>query len=204
MTLAVDSVARMRHATPLDADFTASVLTEAFSADPLMGYLWPDADRPGFPAQGALREFMEAAFDVYLPHGHSYVVEGRGAALWSPPGIEPDTSAFSEIFMTYADPQILEAAGANFAAMHEVHPEEPHFYLAQVGASDAARGQGLGSAFLERVLSVCDNEGFLAHLEATTPRSQRLYARHGFKTVTEINFVPGVSLFPMTREPQPR
>ncbi len=192
----------MRHATPLDAGTAAAVLTEAFSADPLMGYLWPDTSQPGIPARETLREFMDAAFETYLPHGHSYVIDGQAAALWAPPGVEPDTSAFGEIFVTRADPEIFESARANFEAMHELHPEDPHFYLAQIGAVDAARGQGLGSILLDRVLAVCDNDGFVAHLEATTPRSQALYARHGFETVTEIVFAPGVSLYPMTRSPR--
>lgn len=202
MTLAVVSLARMRHATPLDADTAATVLAEAFSVDPLMGYLWPDAEHPGVPAQVALREFMYAAFEVYLPHGHLYVVDGQAAALWAPPGVEPDTSAFGEIFVTHADPEVFEPARVNFAAMHELHPEEPHFYLAQIGAADAARGRGLGSMLLDRVLSVCDNDGYLAHLEATTPRSQALYARHGFETLAEIEFAPGVTIYPMTRTPR--
>ena len=202
MTLAAVSLARMRHATPLDANATATVLTQAFSADPLMAYLWPDPEQPEFPSQRALREFMHAAFEAYLTHGHSYVIDGQAAALWSPPGIKPDTSSFGEIFATHANPEIFEPAVANFAAMHELHPEEPHFYLAQIGAADTARGQGLGSALLERVLLTCDNEGFLAHLEATTPRSKALYARHGFETVTEISFAPDVTLYPMTRTPR--
>ena len=192
----------MRHATPHDADAAATVLTEAFSADPLMAYLWPDPDRPEFPAQQALREFMRAAFETYLAHGHSYVIDGRAIALWSPPGIKPDTSPLGEIFVSHADPEIFEPARANFAAMHELHPEEPHFYLAQIGVADASRGQGLGSALLQRILLTCDNEGFLAHLEATTPQSQALYARHGFETVTEISFASGVALYPMTRTPR--
>ena len=192
----------MRHATPLDADTAATVLTEAFSADPLMAYLWPDPERPEFPAQQALRAFMHAAFEIYLAHGHSYVIDSQAAALWSPPGVKPDTSPLGEIFVTHADPEIFEPARANFAAMHELHPEEPHFYLAQIGAADTARGRGFGSALLERMLLTCDNEGFLAHLEATTPRSQALYERHGFETVTEISFAPGVALYPMTRTPR--
>lgn len=202
MTLAVVSLARMRHATPLDADTATRVLSEAFSVDPLMGCLWPDADRPGMPDPVALREFMAAAFEAYIPHGHTYVIDGQAAALWAPPGVEPDTSAFAEIFVAYADPDSFESSRANFAAMHELHPEDPHFYLAQIGAADTARGQGLGSILLDRVLSVCDSDGFHAHLEATTPRSQALYTRHGFETLTEIQFAPGVSLYPMTRTPR--
>ncbi len=202
MTLAVVSLAWMRHATPLDADTAAAVLAEAFSADPFMTYLWPDPDRPEYPNPVAVRAFMDTAFAAFIPLGHCYVIDDRAAALWSPPGIEADKAAVGEIFAEHGDPAIMETAAPKFAAMHECHPDQPHFYLADIGATDAARGQGLGSALIGRVLDVCDRDGFHAHLDATSRRSRTLYERHGFEVVEEIEFAPGVTLFPMTRSPR--
>jgi len=204
LTLAVVSLAGMRHATPHDADTAATILTEAFRTDPFMAYLWPDPERPNLPNPVAVRAFMETAFDAFIPHGHSYLIDDRAAALWSPPGIEADKAAVGEIFAEFGDPAIMETATANFAIMHDCHPDEPHFYLADIGATDAARGQGLGSALIERVLDVCDSDGFHAHLDATSRRSRSLYERHGFETVTELVFAPGVFLYPMTRPPRER
>jgi len=202
MTLAVISLPGMRHATPLDADTAATILTEAFSTDPFMTYLWPDPERPEFPNPVAVRAFMDTAFAAFISHGHCYVIDDRAAALWSPPGIEADKAAVGDIFAEYGDPAIMETAVPKFAVMHECHPDEPHFYLADIGATDAARGQGLGSALIERVLEVCDRDGFHAHLDATSKRSRALYQRHGFTLVEEIEFAPDVSLYPMTRTPR--
>ncbi len=190
-----------RHATPADSESLVTTLTEAFAVDPLMGHLWPDPDRPGFVQPAALAAFMRAAIDVYLPHGHTIHVPGRAVAVWTPPGVHADTTPLGEAVGEHTHPETREAAMGPFAEMFGLHPEEPYFYLAQIGAADAARGRGLGSLLLERTLASCDADGFLAHLEATTPRSRALYERHGFVQIAEIEFAPGVAVFPMTREP---
>ena len=70
-----------------------------------------------------------------------------------------------------------------------------------IGARSDARGQGLGSLLLEHVHAVCDREGIPAYLEASTPRSAALYARHGYEELDVIEFTPGVVLRPMLRPP---
>ena len=107
----------------------------------------------------------------------------------------------SGFFGARAIPERMEAAIPHFIEMAEWHPDEPHFYLQFVGARATARGQGLGSLLLERVLRICDAESIPAYLEATTPRSAALYARHGFEQLTTIRFADGVSLLPMLRPP---
>ena len=64
-----------------------------------------------------------------------------------------------------------------------------------------AQGQGIGSALLAAVLERADRDGFPAYLEASCPENQRLYERHGFVTVGELNVSDCPALYPMWRPP---
>ncbi len=191
----------IRHALPSDRDATTTVLVDAFRADPLWAHLFPAHDGDGARAD-ALGEFMGAEFDGLLRHGHVYLIEERAAALWTPPGIFSDDAPLGEIFDRHCRPETFQEAFGNFIEMGGYRPEVPHWYLAMVGATDAARGRGLGSALLRRVLDICDAENVVAHLESSNPRNVSLYERHGFEVVSEIEFAPGVIVRPMTRRPR--
>lgn len=190
-----------RHATPDDTGELIDTLVEAFLPDPFWAHFMPDADRDGFASEPALRDAMTAEAASYLLHGHTYLVDGRAAALWTPPGIRADDTALGEAFGRHVSASLIESTMPQFAELEECRPAEPHFYLHLIGARDRARGQGLGSLLLERVTRLCDDERITAYLEASTPRSGALYARHGFVQTAAIDFAPGVTLRPMVRTP---
>ncbi len=174
-------------------------LAEAFSADPLISWLFPGPDGRARPA--AIAAFMHAEVTGHQVHGHAYVIDDRAAALWAPPGASVDQSPLAEVMAEHADPSRLEQSVESFLHVLTSHPDEPHFYLAMIGARDDSRGQGLGSVLLERVLDTCDTEGLTAHLESSNIRNIGLYERHGFEVTAEVEFAPGVVLRPMTRLP---
>lgn len=60
------------------------------------------------------------------------------------------------------------------------HAADPHWCLVDIGASNAARGTGAGSALLKKRLSEIDTAGLPTELEATTDRSAALYEKFGF------------------------
>jgi GNAT superfamily N-acetyltransferase len=70
------------------------------------------------------------------------------------------------------------------------HPEEPHWYLDYIGVDPAAHGTGTGSALLGAGLQRADAAGDPAYLNAGSPRSRDLYARHGFEVVERVE-LPG-------------
>lgn len=190
-----------RHANPTDSDDLLTSLVEAFSTDPFWVHFMPDAQRPGFAALPGLTAAMTAEVAAYLTHGHTYIVDGQAAALWTPPGIHSNDDALNAAFGAHVAPELLEAALPLLIEMAECRPAVPHFYLHLIGARDTARGKGLGSLLLERITRICDAEGQPAYLEATTPRSAMLYARHGFVETSTIEFSPGVTLYTMLRDP---
>lgn len=192
----------VRHARPDDRQAAIDVLVEAFRADPMMALIIPEAGAPHLADESALRRMMEVEVDRHVVVGHSYVVDDRGAALWTPPGVDAAGDEFGALMGELMTPEIMEQTGEKFAEMMAWKPEEPHFYLHMIGASDRARGQGLGSAMLRRVLEMCDREAHPAYLEASTARSAALYARHGFEELDAIVFTEDAVLRPMLRRPQ--
>src|SRR5205085_6808403 len=57
-------------AVQADLDALTDTLTDAFSADPMMAWIYPDAST----RSEMLRPFMRLALDVSFPHGHVYSV----------------------------------------------------------------------------------------------------------------------------------
>jgi ribosomal protein S18 acetylase RimI-like enzyme len=65
------------------------------------------------------------------------------------------------------------------------HPVVPHVYLSSIGVLPEQRGRGVGSAILRHRLASADQSAHPVYLEASTPRNQKLYARHGFQPLGE-------------------
>ncbi|MFC6092609.1 GNAT family N-acetyltransferase [Saccharothrix lopnurensis] len=148
---------------------------------------------------GAGREEVPVDFaGVFLDHAlrehEVLVVEGpegiEGVSTWSPgPAAVPGVEGLPERLAT-----VLTATAAR-------HPEAPHLYLASMGVLPRHRGRGVGGAILRHRLARADADGQPVYLEASTPRSAELYARHGFRPLgPHIDLPPdGPRLRPMWR-----
>lgn len=193
--------ARVRIATRADETSVVDVITLGFSADPMARWSFPDPRTylEQFPT--LVRAFGGRAFD----DGTAYCVEGyAGAALWLPPGAEPDLEALDALIETHAPAHIKADANGVFDQMAVYHPTEPHWYLPMIAVDPARQGQGHGSALLREALVRCDRDGLLAYLESSNPRNITLYERHGFVVMGTIQVGSSPPLTPMSRQPRPR
>jgi ribosomal protein S18 acetylase RimI-like enzyme len=179
------------HLTPVaPADSRAAVLATlaaAFVSDPAVRALYPadadyDAHFPGFAEALGGRAFDAGIVDTYPA--------GLGAALWLPPGVEPDGAQMEAHLAATIPAERLAALAEGFAMQAALHPHEPHWYLPWIGVRPEAQGAGIGSILLRQGLARADSEEMPAYLEATDPRNAMLYARHGFE-VTGIVLAPG-------------
>ena len=183
-----------------DAAAVSAVLTAAFDDDPVFRWLAPDDEtRPAVD-----RAFFDLVVEILAAHEDSWTTEGEvaGAALWVPYGREAMSeergelfgAQMAELYAPYAD-RVEQLS----AAMAAVHPAEPHEYLWFLGVAPDRQGRGIGSRLLAPVLDRADRNGHPAYLEATSPRSRDLYARHGFVAATPIATPGGPPLWPMWR-----
>jgi ribosomal protein S18 acetylase RimI-like enzyme len=167
-----------------------------FAADPMARWAWPESSE----YLRTMPRFVNAFGGQAFEHGTAYVTEGaRAAALWLPPGVEPDEAEMGAIMEKTLRPEIAEDIGVVMKGMAEHHPLEPHWYLPVIAADPNWIGQGLGAVLMKHALRRCDEEGVAAYLESSNPRNISFYERHGFEIIGKIQSGSSPVLTPMLR-----
>lgn len=176
-----------------------SVITLAFSADPVARWANPD------PAAylSTMPEFVRAFGGRGFAHGSIDISEdGAGAAMWLPPGVEPDSERMGELMMSGVEDARLPDLVGLMEEMGGAHPHEPHWYLPLIGVDPAAQGRGTGSTLMAYALARSDADGLPAYLESSNPRNIGLYQRHGFEIIRTIQVGSSPPVVPMLRRPR--
>lgn len=189
----------IRSAGPADESGVVDVITLAFSGDPLTR--WAMAEPAVYLAAmpPAVRAFGGNGF----LHDTVYCLDGCvGAAMWLPPGVEPDVERLFAIIQEKVAPAVQPDLMGVFEQMAGYHPSEPHWYLPLIGVDPACHGRGLGSALMRHALQHCDADGVPAYLESSNPRNIPLYQRHGFEIAGEIQVGASPTVVPMLRQPR--
>lgn len=185
-------------ATRAEMDECVALIALAFSSDPAARWLYKDATTYMAQFPRFIRAFGCSAFDDDTAHH----VEGCAAALWIPPGTEPDESALIALIQETVPADDQEAVFAIFEQMGQAHPQEPHWYLPLIGTDPSQQSRGHGSALLKHALAVCDAQKTPAYLEASSPRNVPLYQRHGFEVTGTIQVGSSPPITPMVRMPR--
>ncbi|HEV7158081.1 MAG TPA: GNAT family N-acetyltransferase [Caulobacteraceae bacterium] len=186
----------IRAAAAEDLEKVLDTLTLAFVADPPIRYAWP---RPSDYLAG-FRRFTVGLGGRGVEHQSAFVTEDfSAAALWLPPGVEPDAESIGALMAETMPEAKLAVIGQVLEQMGGFHPTEPHWYLAAIGVDPARQGRGLGSALLKHALRFCDAQGLPAYLESSNPKNLPLYERHGFEVMDVIQPEDFPPIYPMLR-----
>jgi ribosomal protein S18 acetylase RimI-like enzyme len=189
----------IKTATASESEQAIAVLFLAFSSDPAVRWTFPDPHQYQASFPSFVRAFAGQAFD----QGTAYYTDGyEGAALWLPPGVQPDEEAMVELLQRSVPEQLRGEAFAVLEQMGSYHPSEPHWYLPLIGVDPLQQGKGYGSVLMQHALRVCDAENRLAYLESSNARNIPLYERHGFELLGTIQVGTSPSIFPMLRQPR--
>lgn len=189
----------IRSATADEMPYAIATIVAAFIADPPARFAWPSPRDYLLNMPLATRAFAGSCFE----HGTAYVSgDFSGAALWLPPGVEPEGGPLEKMFRETAKPEHLDALLSTFEKMQQSHPREAHWYLPQIGVDPNAQGKGIGAALMRHALARCDREETLAYLEASKPENVPFYQRHGFEVTGEIQVGAAPAVFPMQRSPR--
>jgi ribosomal protein S18 acetylase RimI-like enzyme len=174
----------------------ASIQLMAFTADPVMRWMWsePDAYVRNFPR--LVQGFGGRAFENATAH---VTEDFRGGSLWLPPGVGPDVEALEALIGETVPEPMQPEVGSILEQMGASHPEGPHWHLAFIGVDPVWHGQGIGDALLRYGLEKIDEQGLQAYLESSNPRNVPLYRRHGFEVIREIRVGGAPPVIPMLR-----
>src|SRR3954453_18185993 len=95
----------VRFAVRTDLDPLASTLADAFTDDPMVAGMYPEAEK-----RHAQKEaFMRAGLEIGFPHGHVYSVANNGAAaIWAPPDVDIFDDAAIALLFTLVGEQVGE------------------------------------------------------------------------------------------------
>ena len=175
-----------------------ATLTCAFIDDPLVRWLYPEADSYLLHYPAFVRAFGGGAFEL----GTAWRSEDFAAcALWYPPGNEPDEKALLAVIADSVAPGRHAEVFALLEAMGKVHPTEPHWYLTLIGVDATSQGCGVGAMLLRTTLGLCDRDGLPAYLEASNPRNIPFCERHGFRRREALCVGSCPPIVPMWRRP---
>lgn len=189
----------VRKATAQELGPLCDTFAAAFYADPLMSWVFPDADE----RLSRLRGVFDAIARATFPRGRIETVPGEHAgAIWVPPDAEVDEAAMMEEMLVGAGPH-EDRIRALFELIDPEHPQDaPHHYLFVLGTRPEWQSHGLGSALLRSVLDPADADGVPAYLEASSERNRLLYLRHGFEVIKTVWMPDGPPVWCMWREPR--
>lgn len=188
----------------------SAILAEAFAQDPVMAAVVPGTRRRHERLidlfHGLLASGPYATGTVDLARDADGTI--LGVAAWEGPHAERGALArqASEL------PRFARALGwlgmpralSLLSRLARHRPRAPHWYLAEIGVSAAARGRGVGKALLSAQLDTLDATRQTAYLESSTPDNRRLYRRLGFEELSPIEGVPGARPVAMLRLPAAR
>jgi GNAT superfamily N-acetyltransferase len=183
-------------ATPADAALAADRIAEAFTDLAATAWLVPE---PG-DRLSVLRENFRIFVDHALDHGVVHLADGgAGVAVWffADRDIPPPPDY---------DRRLAEACGdhtARFAVLDQLfaanHPHEPHHHLAFLAVQPGRQRTGIGAALLEHHHAHLDAHRLPAYLDASSPASRDLYARHGYEASEPYTLPDGAPFWPMWR-----
>lgn len=189
----------VRAAAQREQQAVVDVITLAFATDPMARWAYPDPATYLSAMPATIRAFGGNGF----AHGAAHMVDGgHAAAMWLPPGVEPDHERLAEISEEHVSGPRLAEMSLIFEQMAACHPQGPCWYLPLIGVDPAFQGRGYGSALLRFALERCDRDGRPAYLESSNPRNIPLYQRHGFEIMGSIQSGSSPTVVPMLRRPR--
>ena len=179
-----------------DRSSVISTILLGFSSDPFVRWLCPHGQ--------TYLNFVEAlnAFGGRaVESGSAFIADGdRGAALWLPPTVEPDSEKFIGEVEKFVEQERKELLFRILEEFEEYHPEEPCWYLPLIAVDPAHQGSGIGSELMKAAMIKIDEDKLPSYLESSNPRNVSLYERYGFEVMGQIKIGDAPCIQPMYRQ----
>jgi GNAT superfamily N-acetyltransferase len=196
----------VRLAVRSDLDEMRDSLVEAFEDDPVVCWIYADAEL----RRSQMREWYELTLVAGLRAGHTYTAShNRAVAMWAPPSVDQlyewdrEGIAIAEMLQRHLGARTEKVLNGLLEVERAHSRNVPHFYLAMLGTAPEMQGKGAAGALLEEVLWRCDAENWPAYLETSLDRNVAFYERRGFRVTGEMRLKDGPPVWFMWRYPEP-
>jgi ribosomal protein S18 acetylase RimI-like enzyme len=187
------------------------LLAEAFFADPLNQYVFPDPEE----RKQVLRWYFAASIreGTLLQSAYSTGEPIKGVVVWTHPGLQEGTpertkhSGLDQMPRQFSPEAYQRFTGVidSLALFSSQALPPAHWYLSLIEVSPSCQGQGIGGALLAPVLQQADQEGTLCALETFAEKNLSFYQRHGFQAVVAgIEPYSQLRFWTMSRPPRTR
>lgn len=181
---------------------TARCLARAFREDPLMAWVYPDAER----RLAQVEQWWDLCLSVTVGRtpvdaATSDGIE-RGVAIWTRPGqalFDAETGARLYALLTSQLGADVDRALSGLMSITTMQPAEDHLYLFGLGVDPDRQSTGVGRALVEHRLGT--ETPTLAYLESSNIRNVPFYERLGFEVIGEVTLPDGPVIRGMRREP---
>jgi ribosomal protein S18 acetylase RimI-like enzyme len=189
-------------------DRAVMTVARAFSPDPMITWVFPDA--AGRPAGASA--IMRLLVEYGLRYGRVTAShEAKAVCVWIPPGAGITFSGLIRSGMLglplrtgFGPFGRFMAANETMDKIHKARVPEPHWYLFGVAVEPDLHNQGIGSAMIREGLALADRDSRPCYLETSEPRNLALYKRFGFAVLQEAMLgKDGPPAWAMLRQPQP-
>jgi GNAT superfamily N-acetyltransferase len=170
----------IRQVTTERVPTVAAMMARAFADDPMILAPLAPEDR-----DERTRRFFELIDDQWASLGVLWEAgDAAGAAAWLGPD---DATALADQNAELKD--AFHALSADGGLMHDALwdwieaevPDEPIWYLDQIGVEPAWQGEGIGGSLIELGLERARNDGLPAFLETGVAGNVGYYERFGFR-----------------------
>lgn len=184
-----------------DLDTIADIWVDAFSDDPWLRYMQPDAAGWDHFARVWMRFVAERVF----ARGHTFVSDTGDAAVgWIPPDLAflgaDDMGHAYDIIAAASGTDRADSCLATMAMVRDQIDADPHWVLQWIGVRSHRRGSGMGAQLVAPGLASCDADGFSCWLVSSNIRNVAFYERQGFAVVAEVHSPDAaITLRPMKR-----
>ncbi|MFI1992104.1 GNAT family N-acetyltransferase [Actinoplanes sp. NPDC020271] len=163
-------------ATPSDRTRVIGSLVPAFTADPVLRWLFPDDAT--YPVHAA--KFFGRLFDKRVHRDSIWIADGgNSAAIWEPPS---DGTPIPELELD-VPADVKARVDAYDHTVHALLPATPYWYLGVLGTHPDHHGRRLGHALMAEGLERAAADGVPAILETATEGNVGMYERAGWEVI---------------------
>ena len=176
-----------------------STIVMGFSADPITRWLFPE------PHQYLtyFTEFVPLMAGGAFEHGSAYCTDDfMAASLWLPPGVHSDFEAMGGVAQRAIPQSDQEKVFSFHGADGRVSSDRAALVSAAHSGRPGPAGEGLRLGVTQARTGDLRSGQTPAYLEATSPHNRRLYERHGFEAIGEIQAADSPPMWPMLRKPR--